>query len=409
MNDGTQIAATSKMSILFEFARGAHWEDVAHRCKTHPDEAKSKEQDQDGFTILHWACHGASPETPGRLHPVFFVVEAILLGSPELATIPASGGILPVHLACAHALSSDIIRALIQAYPPSAGIVVDSWGGGMAPLHLLCRNHQYMVTTDSVRAVLECSAGVASTRLKDQSGETPRSKLDCQLQAYEIFSQLASLQRLKDKPSSWRGPLRSQRQDQIATKTKALLGRIQATGYWEKVELLALAEYTQQPLVAPGGASCFESTTTTFHALVSLWNFTHSTIALASFMIPQDLMQEDEHGDLPLHLATRGKCDRLIRDIVSAQPLAAAIPDGTGALPLQIYLDRSHVQSWCPVIKKLICASPPAVKRLGLDCRLYPLLWSRLNMGPIRMINPSGDLSTLFLSIQSAPEVFCLL
>ena len=408
MNDGTQIAATSKMSILFEFARGAHWEDVAHRCKTHPDEAKSKEQDQDGFTILHWACHGASPETPGRLRPVFFVVEAILLGCPELATISASGGILPLHLACAHALSSDIIRALIQAYPPSAGMVVDSWGGGMAPLHLLCRN-RYTVTTDSVRAVLECSEGVASTSLKDESGDTPRTKLDGHFQAHEIYSQLASLQRLKNKPSAWHGPLRSQRHFQIITKTKSLLDRVQSTGFWEKVELLALAEYTQQPL-APRGASRVASRTTVLHALVSLLDFHHATIDLAFFTIPQTLMQKDERGDLPLHLAIRGKCDRMIRDILNAQPLAAAIPDSTGALPLQIYLGRSHVPSWWNSlrIKELIGAFPPAVHNLDLDRRLYPLLWSRLNrQATVR--NPSGDLNTLFLSIRSAPaDVFCL-
>jgi hypothetical protein len=117
------------------------------------------------------------------------------------------------------------------------------------------------------------------------------------------------------------------------------------------------------------------------------------------------LLKKDGNGDLPLHLATRGKCDRMIREILNAQPLAAATPDGTGALPLQIYLDRSDVQSWSPLVKKLIGAYPPAVKRLDLDRRLYPLLWSRLNRHPI-IRNPSRDLDTLFLSIQSAPDVF---
>ena len=393
---------TSNLSILYELTQQGEWDAVAQRCETHPHEVKCKEQDEGGSTILHWACRiGDRKETRGRSHPVLYVVEAILLGCPDLARIPNSTMILPLHLACTYRLSSDIIRALVQAYPPSAGMIVDAWGG-KAPLHILCERR---CETDSSRAVLESPAGLASTKLKDDLGDRPLAKLDGPANAYHAYCHLAELQRLQRKPSLWRGELCGQRQDQIATETKELMEHIQATGFWEKVELLALAEYTQQPL-APKGESCVASSTTTvFHALVSLWHFPHATIILASFLVPQTLLKKDGNGDLPLHLATRGKCDRMIREILNAQPLAAATPDGTGALPLQIYLDRSDVQSWSPLVKKLIDADPPAVKRLDLDRRLYPLLWSRLNRHPI-IRNPSRDLDTLFLSIQSAPDVF---
>ena len=393
------------LSILFELTRRAEWDAVAQRCETHPHEVKCKEQDEDGYTILHWACRigggDLKEQTRSRAHPVLYVVDAILVGCPELVTIPNSEGVLPLHLACTcRLLSSGIIRTLVQAYPPSAGMIVTSWGG-KAPLHLLCERQ---CQTDSLRALLESPEGVASTRLKDNLGDTPMMKLDGPANAYTAYCHLAELQRLKRKPRMWRG---QQRQDQITSiETKSLLDLVRATGFWEKVELLALAEYTQKPL-APRGGLCFESTTTTvFHSLVKIWHFPHATITLASFLIPQALMQKDERGDLPLHVAIRGKCDRMIREILNAQPLAAAIPDGTGALPLQIYLGRSHVQSWSPLVKTLIRAFPPAVKRLDLNCRLYPLLWSRLNRLPI-IRNPSaGDLNTLFLLIQSAPDAF---
>ena len=393
------IAATSKMSILFELTRGGQWEAVAVRCQTHPDEVKSKEQDEGGLTILHWACRGATLEFP-RLPPVFFVVEAILLGCPELAMIRNSNGMLPVHLACGYALSSDIIRALIQAYPPSAGMVIDSDQlkvTGVAPLHLLYRNKNKKINTDSVRAVLECSAGVASTRLKDKSGKTPMEILNDHSQAGNAYKYLNLLLRPR-----WR---RGQQQDQVATEPKAVIELIHETGFWEHVEWLALAEYTQKPMATRGHPCVVASRTTVFHALVSIWHVPHATIRLAPFLIPQTLMQKDEHGDLPLHLAIRGKGYRMIENILHAQPLAAAIPDGTGALPLQIFLGRSNVQSWGDpvikeelikknIIKKLIHAFPPAVHCLGLDRRLYPLLLSRLNRQP----------NTLFLSIQSAPD-----
>jgi ankyrin repeat protein len=173
-------------------------------------------------------------------------------------------------------------------------------------------------------------------------------------------------------------------------------------GFWEKVELLAIAEYTQQPLAPVEQLGIPQSTTTVVHALLGLKHCPPPVLEFACFLMPHALLQKDDHGDLPLHIAARNSCDDMIQDILEAQPLAAAVPDATGSLPLQLYVGRRHVPSWNALMKAFIVAFPSAVEHLDLDRRLYPLLWSRLNRRRPSMCNPSEDLDSLFLSIQSA-------
>jgi hypothetical protein len=216
----------------------------------------------------------------------------------------------------------------------------------------------------------------------------------------EFHAHLAELRRLKHrKPNAMDLQDDGQRQDQ-SMETKLLLERIQTMGFWEKAELLALAEYTQQPIAPIDQPPGSQPKTTVVHALLGLQHCPPAVLEFATFLIPQALLQKDDQGDLPLHLASKRSCDDMIQDILEAQPLAAAMSDANGAFPLQIYVGRRDVQRWNPLIKKFLVAFPLVVESLNLDHRLYPLLWSRLNQRA-SINKPSEDLDALFLSIQA--------
>ena len=165
----------------------------------------------------------------------------------------------------------------------------------------------------------------------------------------EFHSHLAELRRLTQRnPNALHLTEDGQRQDQTM-ETKLLLERIHTMGFWEKVELLALAEYTQQPLV-PVESQLLkvpQSTTTVVHALLGLKHCPPPDLEFACFSCHMPCCKKTitEHGDLPLHIAARNSCDDMILDILEAQPLAAAVPDATGSLPLQLYVGRRHVRS----------------------------------------------------------------
>ena len=372
---------------------------MAARCRTHPEEAQLKEQDSAGNTILHWACRNHFPPEyrAYRAEPPpaeLFVVEAILLACPELVRIPMEQMALPLHMACFFQTSSDIVRALVQAYPPAAEIFMHiEQRYHRLPLHALCNEGG---ETDSIRAVLEVREGAVSTRVKDESGHNAMETLAFRGFNAEISSLVDEL-RLSCKQDVLHASHNGRRYYQ-SNKTTVLLERIQRTGFWRKVEVLALAEYTQQP-IAPGNQSLVNwPNTTIIRIFLSLQYCPAVAMEIACILRPKALMEKDELGDLPLHIATRQSCDQLIEKVLDAHPLAAAIPDASGALPLQIYIRRRRVKSWRPLTTKLIIVFPSAARNLNLDRRLYPLLWSRLNSAEER--------TAFFLSIQSCVDAF---
>ena len=334
------------------------------------------------------------PEPPRQ---ELYVVEAILRACPELVSIPMSQGGLPLLMACFYKASSDVVRTLVQAYPPASVMAIHlKTRCHFLPLHALCKKEG---ETDSIRAVLEVPEGAASTRIKDSGGRNPMSMLDSCGFDNEIDLLVKELRQFdrQDVLDAMHNDRPNNRRNDI----KLVLERIQRTGFWRKVELLALAEYTQQP-ISPGNQSLLnQSTTTIVRIFLSLQHCPRFAMEMACILRPNSLMQKDELGDLPLHIATRQLRDELIQKVLQAQPLAASIPDASRALPLQLYTTQRRVRSLKSLVRNLILAYPPAVRHLNLDYRLYPLLWSRMNSRW-----KQEEQTALFLMIQSCPDIF---
>lgn len=383
-------AVTIPLSFLYALTKRWAWQAVAFRCETHPQEVMLKERDSNGDTILHWACFGSPP---------LDVIEAILRTCPELATLRNHKGYLPLHTACCYRASSLVIRILVQVYPESAGMTIESntEQGGSTPLHLLC---DYGCQAASLRAILETDAGAASTQKHDWIyNRTALQILNERKNLNEFHSHLVELRRLKKRnPDALCLAEDGQRVDR-SMETALLLERISSMGFWEKVQILALAEFTQRPVTT------VEPTfTTVIHALIGLRFCPPAILDFASFIIPQELMRPDEQGDLALHFAARHSNDDVICDVLRAQTKAACVPDASGLLPLQIYLERDRKRIWNHVVHQLIVAFPLVIEHMDIDRRLYPLIWSRL--GGMSPIIRSSNIDALFLSIQGNPSCF---
>ncbi len=377
-------------TFLYALTKRWAWPAVAFRCETHPHEVLSMERDSNGDTMLHWACFGSPP---------VYVIDAILQNCRDMASMRNNRGFLPLHIACCYRASSDVVRMLVQAFPESAGMTIDSETeqGGSTPLHLLC---DYGCQAESLRAILETEAGAASTRKKDWIyGRTPLRILNERKNLNEFHSHLAELRLLV-----WRNPDAlslvedGERQDK-SMETALLLERIRTMGFWEKAQLLALAEFTQQPVT-----SIVPTSTTVIHALIGLKVCPPAILELASFMMPNELMRPDDQGELALHFAARHANDDVICDVLRAQTKAASVPDATRLLPLQVYLKRDQKRPWNHVVHKLIVAFPLAIEHLEIDKRLYPLIWARL--GGMSAPSATNNLDALFISIQGNPSCF---
>lgn len=103
------------------------WESVREWLSSHnADEVRiaAEQQGESGLTALHFAC---------RHVPPLDVIDVLLsVAADTTVQWPDSFGWLPIHYACASGSSSEVIKALVEAYPESKTAVDRR---GRTPLH----------------------------------------------------------------------------------------------------------------------------------------------------------------------------------------------------------------------------------------------------------------------------------
>lgn len=121
--------------MLFNVIKSRDWSNVVKRCKSHnKNEAATwiVEKNSDGslrwkLLPLHHACENKAPSE---------VVKALIEAFPSGVGMKDSGGDLPLHLACRERASKSVISYLLHADPEAAKVEDDE---GRLPLHLACR------------------------------------------------------------------------------------------------------------------------------------------------------------------------------------------------------------------------------------------------------------------------------
>lgn len=369
------------MSLLFNLSRRWAWPAVEFRCQSHPHEADAR--DDKGDTALHWAVFG---------NPPVETVEALLTACPDLASVANNEGLIPLHLAASYRASGSVIRALVEAHPAGPGIPVPR--SGSSALHLMC---DVGAPVEAFRAVVETDAGAGSLRKVDRIfRQKPLQILSARKTGY--YSIISKLRELRQREDSLRREARISGADIEADLERfaSQVEEIKVWDFWLKTSILIQAEYKGSALEPGEDATC-----RVVHACAAIPDCPTPLLELAALLYPDQLVEQDDEGQAPLHKAVAKPAGRVLYDVLCAE--ATRIRDHNGKYPLQIAIDTGR-RRWGTGVGSLIAANPAAVECLDLDGRLYPLLWSKLSREESWRRGPEA----LFLSIQSKPDLFAV-
>lgn len=150
-------------STLFNLISEEQWEDAAKRVKYYPKEVKQTTRvcpngiDNTSILPLHHAC---------SLNPTLEITESLLQSYPVAAQKQDSlFKRLPIHVACLHGASSDVIRELLVVYRDGAK---EKMRDGKIPLHYACGSG---ASKETVSELLK--AFPEGSRCKDKNGWLP--------------------------------------------------------------------------------------------------------------------------------------------------------------------------------------------------------------------------------------------
>jgi hypothetical protein len=226
-------------------------------------------------------------------------------------------------VAASYRASACVIRALVLAYPEGPGILDPK--SGAAAIHMMC-NHGS--SAEGFRAILETDAGAKSVQnihalLKILYG---KSRID-------FFSTSRILRRTGDTGSGIGG--RGVRvPERIVDKCKM----ITKSESWQKTALLVKAGYTGSAL-----ARNEDATRRVVHACAGIRDCPQALMDLAVRLYPQQLVERDDEGQVPLHKVVAKSDWTLFYDVFCHE--AARICDRNGKYPLQIAAETGH-HSW---------------------------------------------------------------
>ncbi|CAB9509874.1 expressed unknown protein [Seminavis robusta] len=447
-NNGT-TNTTASMPLTYALARSWAWPALKFRCETHPHEVSELSVDARGETILHWACLGKPPVD---------TIQAILAVCPELARVRNNVGHLPLHVAISYRSSVDVVRALLQVFPESAGLPN---GAGSYPLHLLC---DYGSCVNSLRAVLETPEAVATVTKRIQETRpsggisnnkhrhtTPLNLLNARMDYPQFQRAIVAMREARKQQQVIKEELqqrRQQKQREMAAgaavasdieqseadpeansggnsnadpmvawlqQHEQTIASFQSNDYWQKASLLAVAEYTQEPL-SPEGQTYI------VHACAGMPSCPKFLLEFALLMHADDLLdKKDSQGRLPLHVAAanhanalgldllhnkenerhREASQRTLATVLSSCPQAAKVADSNGDLPLALALQliqlngSDSASAWSSGLQELLDANLEVLEVLDLNERLFPYVWA----------NRVKNVDSLFQSIRQHPNL----
>lgn len=346
------------------------------------------------------------------------------------------------QVACSYRASSDVIRALVQAYPE--GAKVKTRRGGSTPLHLLC---DYGCSVDAIRAILETSAGLESVLLEDttfcrkplyillarrnlaqfnRSVADLRSNLTRQRQPPTSNQNPATLNRSNGgarQPQPQRQPQQQQQQRLLGAEAPPASNWPDVVPpslceFWQKSALLVLAEhhvYRSSANSHPHGPlppmdllddSCV------LHACLGIPVCPPSLIEFALLLHPEQMLIPDDEGRLPLHIAASKlnqdpSAKSILLDLVTACPQAAQHRDVHQRIPLEL----CGASAWNESLARLVLAYPLGLAAMDFDDALYPRIWARVTQrrsgsgGTSTSNNHETNHNVLFQLIREKPTI----
>lgn len=283
------------------------------------------------------------------------------------------------QVACSYRASSEVIRALLKAYPEGAGLVNCS---GSFPMHTLC---DFGCVVDSMQAVLETEGGVESLTRNDRIfRRCPLLILNGRKGVHNEFN---TLRRERAKFLS----------DAVAerdcTRIRELVASCEAVEFWQKASLLIMAEFRGSPLLPTENVDRGHLV----HACAGIHECPPTLLEYALLLYPEQLLVPDENGQLPLHIVASRQDAPNAKDILGVCLDASKVRNQDGRLPIELAVESGW--SWTDGVGKLLAANPTSLEALNVDERLYPWIWFSLSR------KPHGSTSALFESLRARPSI----
>jgi ankyrin repeat protein len=399
---------------VIELALRLRWRSVVERAQLYPHELA--EQDEDGLTLLHWACCNPPP---------LWVFEALLLLPQEeenssniyspnsnsnhhsnnhhshhlrllepmrqAACTKDFNSMTPLHCACACQAPVPIVALLIQACPDCVEICdQDGW----TPLHFLT------VSVRKEEGVLRYIHELARTLLADHptlasaQDSSGRTVLEMLCVMYQV-----ELHRFYYFATTQQGDLHPKMNDSLKL-------------FWDVVCLLVDSHLPPCPLeVTAAGAAAIDDEDTTatsslrsssiLHRLVSFPQCPVELLMCTCRQNPELLTRQDSAGNTPLHLAVHLNAHALERFLVlvartrvaeQQQQQSSSAVRGPPPPPLvtATHIRNDHKETPLDVAIRVHChwtsshlllleANPMALEALDMDDALYPFLLARTN------------------------------
>lgn len=286
-------------------------------------------------------------------------------------------------MAASYRASGSVLRALVLAYPEGPGLVEPRCGG--TALHMMCDRGSSL---EGFRAILETDSGARSVQNVDTVfRQTPLAILHASKTTIDFHTTVLKL-RYEDARIRRCVDRRMTLHNYDAYEEEA--NKVKECDIWQITCLLVQARYKGSAL-----APKEDATSRIVHACAGIRDCPPSVVALTVLLYPQQLVEQDDEGQVPLHKVVAKSDWSLFHDVFC--PEAARTCDRNGKYPLQIAAETGH-QSWGSAVGELVASHPVALECLELDDQLYPLIWSKL----------PGGVDPLFRSIQAKPELFAI-
>jgi len=353
--DGRQaINLFSFEPVLFVLAQRGKWDALILRTLTHPQEVFWV--NQYGNTALHLACSKKPP---------LEAVVALLREFKQAAMMQTTTGMTPLHYACFCGASSQVIKLLIETCTKSVSIR-DKYG--RTPLHCACcgQNTSFQIFNQ----LLETNPSFCCS--SDSSGRTPLSLI------------------LDDYADAIEEQFKSNKVSQEQLK--------QLDQLWQCVTLfLKTAHYGSVGNIPD------EDKFLLIHTCVNVSSCPQRFFFLAVNLCPEQLIEIDPDGNLPLHVAASRpdfnsqSCCAVIEILLQKYPFAACVRSSNGSLPLQLAV-KSCTNWLGDSFVKILEAHPEAIATLDIDFKYFPQI--------LALAGSFCNLEVMFLILQSRPDLF---
>ena len=366
---------------FFKLLQHRDWKSVQKAIGSNP--ILAAQRDPLGCTTLHMTC---------SLNPTMNIISTIYNAFPDAVKMTDGQGRLPIHVAVIHGAHASIIRSLLSYFPESVNI---GDYRGQLPLHHLLLwhttpgnnhpnahpNNRYEYHSpfplETFHLLLQADSNGSMIRKRDRHGYTALSL------AWESYRSVVQ----------WNSQELEERKDLE----------------WEKLQTIIYASHH------PTFSHFHISSPSNFKIVHAAVEIGDAWLPLDCFRLlldkfPEQIMQMNDDGNLPLHLALNqplnysiNSTPTILQILLQIYPNAAQIPY-TNNQRLPLHMALVHGREWNQGIQDLFLSYPEALTIKDPVTGVYPFLMPFFKKNQFKE-QSDNTIETIYHLLQADPSV----